>query len=177
MKKNFLKNNVWFLLLFVLFLQIGFAALQGNKYTDEKYNFEISVPRDWQINIANSKRYILMLGPDNASEVGLDVFKLESSQNNARDVATAHIISYDGWQYVAGRHLGWNEKKGADSAFSTMYSKSLLSSVGGKKEIIVQEFYFVKARLVYILTLTTDSDVWFEAKDSLLSALDSLRIK
>ncbi len=177
MTRTLLKKICYISIFVFLFLTTGQAELKGNRYTDDQYNFEISVPRDWQINIGNSKRHILMLGPDKASEVGIDVFKLDSSQNNAKDVAVAHIIAYDGWQYVAGRHLGWTEKRGADTAFSTMYSKSLLSATGGKKEIIVQEFYFVKARQVYILTLTTDSEAWFEAKEFLLEALDSFKIK
>lgn len=176
MKKIFKKIIVLIASSF-LFLNFLQAELKGNRYTDDQYNFEINVPRNWQVNIRNSKRYILMLGPDKASEVGVDVFKMDSSQNNARDVATAHIISYDGWQYIAGRHLSGGERRGADSAFSAMYSKSLLSAAGGKKEIIVQEFYFVKGRQYYILTLTTDSESWLDAKEALLAALDSFKIR
>ncbi|MDC0977712.1 hypothetical protein OAR19_00475 [bacterium] len=152
-----------------------FAGLKGNKFTDTKHGFEISVPKKWKTDVSGRKKIIQMNYSPYYADVGVRVLPLERHHKNAQGFALDYIIAYDGWQYIAGRRLNWLEKHGSDSGFCVMYTKRLFSG-GREKKIIVQEYYFTKNKYAYVVTLITDSKHWYDAKDSLLYALKSFRI-
>lgn len=172
------KINRYLITLFVSLLLFSLvnAGLSGNTYSDEKYGFEITLPAEWKINTSGVKKHVLILSPDEASEVGVDVFPLNAKQREAIDVATNQFNAYDSWEYIAGRHLGFFEKHGADSGFCVMYNKSVFGSSGRQKKIIVQEYYLLKNGRAYIVTLLTDSEHWENSKTGMLDALNSFRI-
>jgi hypothetical protein len=160
----------------MLIASLAFAGLSGDRYVSDKNNFEISLPNGWGADL-NAKRKELVMGrKDGITEVAVEVLPLTGKQNDAKAVARDHIIAYDGWQYVAGRDLGWLEKHGANSGFSAMYTKVVLGAGSTGNKIIVQEYYFVKNGRSYIVSLITDSQRWFEAKPELLSALASFKV-
>lgn len=161
-----------------LILLIGFAAaaLEGNLFTNEAKTFEIRMPDSWTQNLQNTRKEVAFTRGDGISEVSVDIIPLQAKQTDAQSVARDQVIAYDGWQYVAGRELAWNEKHGASTGFSVMYSKNILNRYSPQTKIIAQEFYFVKNRQVYVVTLLTDSERWGEAKAALLYSLESFKI-
>ncbi len=150
--------------------------MSGNTYIDDNAGFEITMPADWKIDTSGNKKKVIISKQDGITEIGLDVFSLEAKQKEAIDVANDQVAAYDSWEYIAGRHLGFLEKHGADSGFCVMFNKSVLNRSGSEKKIVIQEFYFVKGTRVYIVGLVTDSEHWAEAKEALLSAYNSFRI-
>ena len=164
------------LLSIVILCSTVFAALNGNLFVNDTKTFEIRMPDSWSQNIQNTRKEVVFVRGDGISEIAVDIIPMSPKQANAGMVAKDQVIAYDGWQYVAGREMAWNEKHGADSAFSVMYNKNILNRYSPQTRIIAQEFYFVKARQVYVVTLITDSERWNEAKSGLLSALESFKI-
>ena len=168
-----------FLVFFSLFLlgSVCLSELNGRHYLDDKYRFEIKGPSSWDADTKRRGKQIVFLRKDGITEVSVEVMPLEADQNDSQDVAKDQNIAYDGWQYVAGRKLDWHERHGASNGFSAMYHKVMLRQVNTNTKIIVQEGYFVKNRLAYIVTLVTDTDRWQEAKSELLYAWDSFKVR
>jgi hypothetical protein len=163
------------LFVFLIFCSLVFAGLDGNRFfTDE---FEINAPDSWKIDQNKKGKAITYFRGDEISEVSVEITPLEPSQRNAEDLARSQIIAYDGWQYVAGRTLDWNEKHGADTAFSCMYHKVMLRGMSTNNKVIIQEGYYVKGRRAYIVTLVTDAARWNDAKGDLLWIWNSFNIK
>lgn len=171
-----MKKIFYLLVLAGLLWNCAQAKINGNTYIDDSYGFEISAPAEWKINTTGVKKRVLLLSSDEATEVGVDVMAQTAKNREAYDVAVNQFSAYDSWVYIAGRHLGIFERHGADSGFSVMYSKSVFGGSGREKKIIVQEYYFVKAGKVYILTMLTDSEHWASAKSAIMDALNSFRI-
>lgn len=152
------------------------AALNGNFFVNDASTFEVRMPDGWSQDLKNTRKEVVFVRGDGITEFAVDIIPLSAKQSNASNVAKDQVIAYDGWQYVAGREMGWNERHGGDSSFSVMYNKNILNRYSPQTKIIAQEFYFVKNRQVYVVTLITDSDHWNEAKASLLFAVDSFKI-
>lgn len=161
--------------IFLFITALAQAKLSGNTFSDDSFNFEITVPGNWKINTTGVKKRVLLLSGDDASEVGIDVVPLNKPLDG-HEFALSQFNNYDSWEYVAGRYLGFFEKHGADNGFCVMYNKSVFGSSGREKKIIVQEYYFIKSGKAYVVSLLTDSEHWNNDKSSLLDALNSFRI-
>lgn len=163
----------FFLLLLIAF---AYAGLDGNCFTNDAKTFEFRMPDGWTRDVQNTRKEVAFARGDGITEVSVDIIPMQVKQTNAESVANDQVIAYDGWQYVAGRELAWNEKQGADTGFSAMYTKNILNRYSPQTKIIVQELYYVKNRQVYVVTLITDSERWNDAKPGLLFALESFKI-
>jgi hypothetical protein len=153
------------------------SGLLGNQFSSAELGFSIKAPDSWTANPNKKGKAIAFNRNDDLTEASVEVMNLEAGQKDSVDVAKSQIIAYDGWQFVAGRPLEWNEKHGADNGFSSMYQKVMLRGMSTNNKIIVQEGYFVKGRKIYIVTLVTDASRWPDAKGDLLSIWDSFSIK
>ena len=159
-----------------LLCAVTLAGMDGNLFVNDSKTFELRMPDGWTRDTQNTRKEVAFVRGDGISEAAVYVIPLHAKQSDALSVAKDQIIAYDGWQYVAGRELLWNERHGADTGFSSMYTKNILNRYSPQTKIIAQEFYFVKNHQVYVVTLITDSERWNEAKASLLYTLDSFKI-
>jgi hypothetical protein len=164
------------LLLLVIVSTFVFAAMSGSLFINETKTFEIRMPDGWIQDMQNTRKEVALMRGDGISQISVDIIPIQAKESNAQSVAKNQVIAYDGWQYVAGRELAWNERHGADTGFSVMYTKNILSRYNPATKIIAQEMYFVKNRQVYVVTLLTDSEHWNEVKAALLFAFDSFKI-
>lgn len=160
----------------MLLVGLACAGLDGNHFVNDKQTFEIRMPDGWSQNVKNTRKEVSFQRGDGITEVSVDIIPMQAGQSDAQAVAKDQVIAYDGWQYVAGRELAWNEKRGGDTGFSAMYTKNILNRYSPQTRIIAQESYLVKNRQAYVVTLLTDSERWRESKAELMFALNSFKI-
>ena len=162
----------------VVLLTLSFARVEGTTYYDDKYNFKITAPNEWEIDTKSSKKRVILQKGDNITEVEVDVQPMSADQETAADVATFQIDTYDGWQYHGSRPAEKREIRSANakSGYVAVYSKRILSAEGGIKEIVVAESYFISARKVYIVSIITDNRQWSTSKKELLQILGGFKI-
>ena len=162
-------------------LALSFAGWNGNRWTDDKYFFSVEIPGTWQIDPASRRRAYANRG-DGVTEFYVDVVparkKDDTVRRDAEAVAKDSLKGYDSWRYVAGRRLPAAERRGAETAFSVMYNRSILQRTKARTvQVIAQEGYFVKGDHAYILTLVTDSETWDAAKKDLLQIWNAFRVQ
>ncbi|MDR2431283.1 MAG: hypothetical protein LBD99_03405 [Candidatus Margulisbacteria bacterium] len=162
-----------FLLLVLCLMSAATAAWNGNRWSDEKYNFTFEIPGSWQID-PDSKRRVYANRGDGVTEFYVEV--VPAKQRDAEIVAKENLKAYDSWRYIAGRHLNGGERRGAETAFGVMFSRSMLQRATARAVLILaQEGYYVKGDNAIIVTLITDSDAWSAAKKELLAIWNSFR--
>ena len=169
------------LLLSLCLLAVVSANWQGYRWVDDRFNFTMDIPNSWQVDSTTRRRAYANRG-DGVTEFYIEVIpanrKDEQHNRTAREVATDRMRGYDSWRYIAGRELTGNERRGAQSAFSVMYGRSILQRATARPiQVIAQEGYFVRGNDVIIVTLITDSDTWDSSKRELLQIWNSLRIR
>ena len=162
-------------IIIVLLLLIGLLFAEDKIFQDNKNGFEVKAPGNWNINNEKRGKLIAYSRGDGVTEMSVEVIN-NTAQKDAFAAAAEQNSAYDSWQFVCGRHMEWNEKKGADNGFSAMYQKAVLRGYNANNKLIVQEGYFVKNRKIYIISLFTDSSHWAEAKDELLFVWNSFRV-
>lgn len=154
-------------------MTFAFAGWSGNRYTDDRYKFSLEIPGSWQIDPSSRRRVYANRG-DGITEFYVEV--IPAKGRDAETVAKENMSAYDSWRYVAGRHLNGGERRGAESGFSVMFSRSVLHRATSRTVLVItQEGYFVKGDTVYIVTLITDSETWESAKREMLSIWNSFR--
>jgi hypothetical protein len=162
-------------------LALALPNWRGNRWEDEKYFFSFEIPGSWQIDPASRRRVYTNRG-DGVTEFYVEVAPARKKDapgpRTAEDVARDSLKGYDSWRYVAGRSLDGAERKGADSAFSVMFNRSMLQRAAARTvQVIAQEGYFVKGDHAITITLVTDSDTWTSAKKELLNIWNSFRVQ
>jgi len=163
----------FWLLIFCL-SAIGLAGWNGNRYTDDKYNFTFEIPGSWQIDPSSHRRVYANRG-DGVTEFYVEV--IPAKQRSAETAAKENLKAYDSWRYVAGRRLNGNERRGAESAFSVMFNRSVLQRATARTVLVIaQEGYFVRGDNAYIVTLITDSDTWDSSRRDMLAVWNSFRL-
>ena len=170
-----------FILAVFCLLVAASANWNGNRWNDEKYKFTFEIPGAWQIDPATRRRAYANRG-DGVTEFYVEVHPAKKKdapeKRNAKELATDSMRGYDSWRYVAGRELTGGDRKGAQTAFSVMYSRSILQRATSRPvQVIAQEGYYIKGDNAYIVTMVTDSDTWESAKKDLMQTWNSFRVQ
>ena len=157
-------------------LLLAFSSLShAIQYDDVKHEMHFDYPEEWALSTERYNRTVHLVHPERIATVSVAVYYFESPVTANGFQKMRMGSRYDGWLHKFERAGKEEElqRSGAEDSYVALYGKHILDRNMTTSEMIVGEYYYIKDKRSYVITMTTKKSYWKSVQPVLKSVVSS----